>query len=264
MWGDDVLRQIWGPMARLWRRARATRRPQGWGLLVPVAFALAGVLFATSAEISRGTDLRSAGNTSLPDLIRAEQRRVEASTARVEALRRSVEALTAPVAAGDARVATLARQAQALALNAGTEAVTGPGLKVRLDDAHLQSIPEGFTGDDLVVHQQDVQAVVNALWAGGAEAMMVQDQRVISTSAVRCVGNTLILQGRVYSPPYTITAIGDTSAMRSALDTSPEVTIYRQYVDALGLGYDVTQHNRLAMPAYAGSLDLVHARVGAS
>jgi uncharacterized protein YlxW (UPF0749 family) len=261
MWGVDVLRQIWD---RLWRRAQGTRRPRGWGLLVPVAFGLAGVLFATSAETSRGTDLRSAGNTSLPDLIRAEQRRVEASTARVEALRRSVDALTAPVAAGDARVANLSRQAQALALDAGTEAVRGPGLKVQLDDSHLQTIPEGFTGDDLVVHQQDVQAVVNALWAGGAEAMMVQDQRVISTSAVRCVGNTLILQGRVYSPPYTIAAIGDTSAMRTALDSSPEVTIYRQYVDALGLGYDVTQPARLAMPAYAGSLNLVHARADVS
>ena len=63
--------------------------------------------------------------------------------------------------------------------------------------------------DDVVVHQQDVQGVVNALWRGGAEAMMVMDQRIISTSAVRCVGNTLILQGRVYSPPFTVTATGD-------------------------------------------------------
>ncbi len=56
--------------------------------------------------------------------------------------------------------------------------------------------------DDLVVHQQDVQAVVNALWAGGADAVQVMDQRLLSTSAVRCVGNTLLLNGRVYSPPY--------------------------------------------------------------
>jgi uncharacterized protein YlxW (UPF0749 family) len=238
--------------------------PHGWGLLVPVAFALAGVLFATSAEISRGTDLRSSGNTSLPDLIRAEQRRVESSTARVEALRRSVEALTGPAALGDKRVAGLTARANGLSESAGTEAVRGPGIKVSLDDAHLSSIPEGFTGDDLVVHQQDVQAVVNALWLGGAEAMMLQDQRVISTSAVRCVGNTLILQGRVYSPPYTITAIGDSASMREALNSSPDVTIYRQYVDALGLGYDVTTHASLKLPAYAGSLDLVHARVGGS
>ena len=67
-----------------------------------------------------------------------------------------------------------------------------------LDDAPRRaSLPGTAKPDDLVVHQQDVQAVVNALWHGGAEAMHAQDQRVISTSAVRCVGNTLILQGRV-------------------------------------------------------------------
>jgi uncharacterized protein YlxW (UPF0749 family) len=259
-----VLGEFRTRVAALRRRAQRPRLPRGWGLLVPVAFALAGVLFATSAEISRGTDLRSSGNTSLPDLIRVEQRRVEASTARVEALRRSVEALTGPAALGDKRVASLTARANGLSEAAGTEAVHGPGLKVTLDDAHLSSIPEGFTGDDLVVHQQDVQAVVNALWLGGAEAMMLQDQRVISTSAVRCVGNTLILQGRVYSPPYTITAIGDSASMRQALNSSPEVTIYRQYVDALGLGYDESSRANLKLPAYAGSLDLVHARVGAS
>ena len=63
--------------------------------------------------------------------------------------------------------------------------------------------------NDLVIHQQDLQAVVNALWQGGAKGIQVMDQRLISTSAVRCVGNTLILQGRVYSPPYKITAVGD-------------------------------------------------------
>jgi uncharacterized protein YlxW (UPF0749 family) len=256
-----VLGELRTRVAGLGRRLSHIRLPRGWGLLVPVAFALAGVLFATSAEVSRGTDLRSAGNTSLPDLIRAEQRRVEASTARVESLRKTVESLTGPAALGDERVAGLTTKAEHLAEDAGTQAVHGPGIKVTLDDAHLSSIPEGFTGDDLVVHQQDVQAVVNALWLGGAEAMMLQDQRVISTSAVRCVGNTLILQGRVYSPPYTITAIGDSSSMREALNGSPAVEIYRQYVDALGLGYEVTSRANLQLPAYAGSLDLEHARV---
>jgi uncharacterized protein YlxW (UPF0749 family) len=238
--------------------------PHRWGWLVPVAFAAAGVLFATSAEISHGTDLRSSGGTNLADLVRSQQHRLEVETAQSGALRRSVEALTVPAAAGDKRVAELDRASARLALAAGTTAVRGPGVRVTLDDAHLSSIPDGYTGDDVVVHQQDVQAVVNALWAGGAEAMMLQDQRVISTSAVRCVGNTLILQGRVYSPPYVITAIGDTSTMRQALDSSPQVIIYRQYVDVLGLGYTVDQRSSFSFPAYAGSLELSSAQAGAS
>ena len=152
-----------------------------------------------------------------------------------------MDRLTAQSSPGNAAVSKVRRQADALAPMVGTRAVTGPGLKVTLDDAHrtAASLPEGFTADDIVVHQQDVQSVVNALWAGGAEGMMLQDQRVISTSAVRCVGNTLILQGRVYSPPYVITAVGDVQGMRQQLETDPSVTIYRQYADLLGLRYDV-------------------------
>ena len=68
---------------------------------------------------------------------------------------------------------------------------------------------------------------------------MLMDQRVISTSAVRCVGNTLLLQGRVYSPPYRITAIGNLQGMRTALDNSAAVQIYREFVNVFQLGYDV-------------------------
>jgi len=109
-----------------------------------------------------------------------------------------------------------------------------------------------------------VQSVVNALWAGGAEAMMLQDQRVVSTSAVRCVGNTLILQGRVYSPPYVITAIGNRDAMRSALDTDPAVANLRDWSIAVGLGYDVGNVGSQTFPAYSGSIVPEHAEVPAS
>jgi uncharacterized protein YlxW (UPF0749 family) len=120
-------------------------------------------------------------------------------------------------------------------------------------------VPSGFTADDMVVHQQDVQAVVNALWAGGAEAMMLMDQRVISTSAVRCVGNVLILQGRVYSPPYVIRAVGNQEQMRASLERSNALRIYRQYVDVLGLGYQVSSQRSMTMPGYDGALDLRYA-----
>src|SRR6185312_12399630 len=167
---------------------------------------------------------------------------VKRQAAAVQRLQAEVDRLTAQSSPGSAAVGRVRRQADGLAPLAGTQPVTGPGLSVTLDDAKrtAASLPDGFTADDIVVHQQDVQGVVNALWAGGAEAMMLQDQRVISTSAVRCVGNTLILQGRVYSPPYVIQAIGDTSGMRAALDSSREVTTYRDYARKLGLGYDVT------------------------
>ena len=91
-----------------------------------------------------------------------------------------------------------------------------------------------------MVHQQDVQSVVNALWAGGAEAMMIMDQRVLTTSAVRCIGNTLLLQGRTYSPPFVVTAIGDAARMSAALDADTGRPAVLHYVEKYGLVYEVT------------------------
>ncbi|EUA93447.1 hypothetical protein I551_0074 [Mycobacterium ulcerans str. Harvey] len=88
-----------------------------------------------------------------------------------------------------------------------------------------------------MVHQQDIDAVLNAMWSAGAEAIQMQDQRIIANSVVRCVGNTLLLNGRTYSPPYIITAIGDAAAMQAALEAAPLVVLYKQYVVRFGLGY---------------------------
>jgi uncharacterized protein YlxW (UPF0749 family) len=238
-----------------------TRRPSPWSAVVPVVALSAGVLFATSASTADGTNLRS-GASDLPDLIRGQTRENAEAADQVRSLQSDVDRLSAERNPGDTQVAELTKQAQALAVEAGASPVEGPAVVVELDDANIPSdqLPEGIEVDDIVVHQQDVQAVVNALWAGGAEAMMLMDQRVIATSAVRCVGNTLILQGRVYSPPYVITAIGDQGGMQRALEDSREVGIYRQYVDAIGLGYDVRESPRRTFPAYAGSVNLEYAQ----
>jgi len=237
-----------------------TRRPSGWSAVVPLVALGAGLLFAMSAATAKGTDLRSS-TSDIPGLVRQQTRQNAIAAQRVASLRADVDRLSALQAPGDQRVTQLTAEADALRLAAGTEPVEGPTVRVSMTDAKSvpDVLPDGFTVDDYVVHQQDVQAVVNALWQGGAEAMMLMDQRIISTSAVRCVGNTLILQGRVYSPPYVITAIGNPDDLRAALDSSPTVGIYKQWVDAVGLGYDVTTGHE-TFPAYAGSINLQDAR----
>ena len=239
-------------------------RPSVWPWLVPVTALLAGTLFASSVRASQGEDLRP-DQGKLPDLIRSQTRSNEEREGQLAELQAKVDASTARLAPGDLRTQQLERQSNELAPAAGRTPVVGPAVQVTLDDAKLMDgqIPAGADPDDYVIHQQDVQAVVNALWAGGAEAMMLQDQRVISTSAVRCVGNTLILQGRVYSPPYVITAIGDTDRMRSALDSDADVANLREWSIAVGLGYDVRVPGEQELPAYSGSIVPEHAAVPA-
>jgi uncharacterized protein YlxW (UPF0749 family) len=87
------------------------------------------------------------------------------------------------------------------------------------------------------------------------------DQRLISTSAVRCVGNTLILQGVVYSPPFRITAVGDPARLRAALDAAPDISNYKEYVAEYGLGYDVKTLGRVTLPPYTGNVTMNYATV---
>jgi uncharacterized protein YlxW (UPF0749 family) len=235
------------------------RRRLTWGLLVPVVMGAAGLMFAMSFQAAQGRDLRA--DRDLPQLIMEGDARVAEKASALDGLQKEVEALTRTNAPTDDHLSSLTRAADELAAPAATTKVRGAALEVTLDDAKrtADSLPDGFTADDIVVHQQDVQGVVNALWASGAEAMMIQDQRVISTSAVRCVGNTLILQGRVYAPPYRITAMGDIDRMERGLDADPSVTIYKQYVDAVGLGYGLHTIGSIEFPAYSGSVDFQYA-----
>ena len=103
------------------------------------------------------------------------------------------------------------RQVRQIGRRGGLEPMRGAGLVVTLNDAQRDAegrFPRDASPDDLVVHQQDIDAVLNALWSAGAEGIQMQDQRIIGTSAPRCIGNTLLLNGRTYSPP--------TSSPRSA------------------------------------------------
>lgn len=237
------------------------KRAISWRAAVPVAALLAGLLFATSANTSHGVDLRVIAHDDGVSFAERQQRTVIDQTKQLADLQKQVQAETSKAARGDSRVAAARDAANAVADDAGMSAVTGSAVTVSLDDAPpLRGAQKGSVPPDyLVVHQQDVQAVVNALWAGGAEAMTLQGQRVISTSAVRCVGNTLLLHGVVYSPPYVISAIGDVDRLRSALDDSPDIIIYQQYVQAYHLGYSVKTEDNVTMPAYTGGLSLAYA-----
>lgn len=219
---------------------RSTQRPF-WRAAPLVVCVIAGVLFGTAHASSQGKDIDNR-SVALSAVVKDAETRVAAAAAQAQALQDQVDA----AAAGDLspQVEAVRQQASALDAAAGLTALSGPGLRVALSDAPRDAdgnYPAGVDPDDLVVHQQDVQSVVNALWAGGAEAMMIMDQRVLTTSAVRCIGNTLLLQGRTYSPPFVITAIGDPDRMREMMAAEPGVRLFQKYVDKFDLGFEIDE-----------------------
>ncbi|GGZ82990.1 DUF881 domain-containing protein [Streptomyces echinoruber] len=239
------------------------RRLRPGRVLTAGVFALAGLLFVTSFNTAKGTDIRTDSSLlKLSDLIQERSRKNKGLDEANAVLRHDVESLAerddGSSKAQDDRLAALEKRA-------GTRKVTGEAITVTLNDAppnataKLPGYPEPQP-DYLVIHQQDLQAVVNALWQGGARGIRVMDQRLISTSAVRCVGNTLILQGRVYSPPYRITAVGDPQKLQQALADSPAIQNYMVYVNVYGLGWKVTEDGTVTLPGYSGTVDLHYAK----
>lgn len=213
-------------------------RQSPWRFGVPVVCALAGLLLAATHGVSGGAEIRGSDAPRLVDLVRETQSSVNRLNAEREELAKKID--TAHGRSSDAALAAMLRRSAQLAGQADMNPVHGPGLVVTLEDAQRDAngrFPRDASPDDLVVHQQDIQAVLNALWSAGAEAIQMQDQRLIATSVPRCVGNTLLLNGRTYSPPYTITAIGNSAAMQAALAAASLVVLYKQYVVRFGLGY---------------------------
>src|SRR5699024_7699627 len=212
------------------------------------------MLFGANASFATD-DTRRPEN--LVDLVRIERDRLEQTNDDVTALRAEVADL---VAAAD--------ETAPVEVNPGVEftaartPVTGPGVVVELWDAPRRgTLPTGVQPDDLVVHQQDLEAVMNGLWAGGAEAMTVQGHRVTATSSIRCVRNVLLIDGSVYSPPYEIAAIGDPAELQRVLVSSSPVVTYLQYVEALQLGWSLEQSEELDFPAAEGSIAMDYAHV---
>jgi uncharacterized protein YlxW (UPF0749 family) len=234
----------------------APRRLTVWTALVPVVALAAGLLFATSGQTAQGTDLRAGESSQLSTLIDQREQAVARQQAELARLQQQIDLLTDVAASRDGQVAEVQAQAGAGLTAAGLTPLTGTGVEVVLDDAPRQpggGLPSGATGDDVVIHQSDVQGVVNALWAAGAEGVAIMGRRLTATSAVRCVGNTLLLQGRTYSPPFVVTAIGDPRQMRQQLAASPDVRLLAQAADEYGLTYEVADESRVELPAYEGS-----------
>ena len=239
---------------------RADRRGPSptWRIAVPVATVAAGVLFVASALSADGTDLRSV-TTDLRTLVVDRGSDVDDARAQERGLRTEVETLTADL--DNTAVDRARREVRRMRPSAGLSEVTGEGIRITLTDAPADVIKSsGLDPNLLVVHQQDIQAFVNAVWAAGAEAVSLQGERLISTTGIKCVGNTVLLHGVPYSPPYVIEAVGDPGAMYATLDDFDKISVYREYVEVYQLGLEIElSDTELTIPAYDGAPQLEHA-----
>jgi len=222
---------------------------------------LVGALLTISATNSEGTDLRPGRFTDLASLVETEADEYDALEGRLNDLTADVEQLTRAVK--DRTVNRYHRRIARMEDPAGLTPRTGPGVTVTLSDAPEEVINDAEVNLNLlVVHQQDIQAVVNAMWGGGATAITVQGQRIVSTTGIKCEGNAVQLQGIPYSQPYVIEAVGDQSELLLALEKSDYLQVYREQAadPEIAVGWDVELDDQVQAPAYDGLLDISYAQ----
>jgi uncharacterized protein YlxW (UPF0749 family) len=238
---------------------RAARRR--WRIGTPLVFALSGALFLISANTSQGSDLRPGRATTMASLVRSESQNVERLQAQARNLTEDVDDLSAAV--NDKTVQKERARARAMRPAAGFTPVTGPGVTVTMTDTPRE-VRESSDRElrEFIVHQQDIQAVVNAMWDAGARAIMIQGQRIISTTGIKCAGNSVELHGIPYPQPYVITGVGDPAALQEGLDSDPYVLGFRR--DAadpeVAVGWASQQEAMVTAPAYGGIKGLSYAR----
>jgi len=243
-------------------RRVARRRWIGWRIAAPTAFVLTGVLFVASAHNSEGTDLRPGRYTDLASLVSNESRQVSDLKRQAATLQAEVDRLTAGVQNQDVR--DLRAEADALRPAAGFTAVSGPALQITLSDAPADVINSSTQDiERMIVHQQDIQAVVNALWKGGATGVTVQGQRIISTTGIKCEGNAVQLDGIPYGEPYVIVGVGELTSLTAALDADPYIQTYISDSEQpdIDVGWELTPIASITLPAYTGLRDLHYASV---
>lgn len=223
---------------------------------------LSGGLFAVSAQNSDGADLRPTRYTDIASIVEAESDELERLNA--EAARLDAEVAAMAKAYNDRDVNRYNRRIETLEDPTGFTARSGAAVTVTLVDAP-ESVIETATSseelNDMIVHQQDIQAVVNAMWRAGAEAVTIQGKRIISTTGIKCSGNTVQLQGQPYSPPYVITAIGDQVDIYSEIQADDYLEFYR--ADAadpeVAVGWEVELLDHATAPAYDAPVNLTYA-----
>jgi uncharacterized protein YlxW (UPF0749 family) len=224
-------------------------------VLVAFTLAVAGLLGGvTYDQAAAGAHGREQVRQALLGDIDREQRTADALTGQLDTQRRELnrtrDAALRATAVGQRALDELAAAEQ----GAGTVAVTGPGLLVTLADAQpdADSDPVGGqseTDPNGMVHDGDLQLVVNALWAAGAEAISINGQRLGPTSAIRFAGEAVLVDFNPVTNPYEVSAVGDPDDLRDGFLASPEVGSLALISESFGLRFEFAKENHLSLPA---------------
>lgn len=137
----------------------------------------------------------------------------------------------------------------------GMSEVTGPGVIVTLSDSKMDT-SKALNVSDLLVHDADVLSVINELKNAGAEAISINDQRLVPTSSISCGGNIIEINGEKVGAPFTIKAIG----LPEQLAALSRPGGYLEVLKGATVGVDFKKSNNIIIPKYTGVITYKYAQ----
>ncbi len=215
------------------RRGRTPQPPsarsRGWTTALAVATfgALATIV---AVQTSRDADVQELSRATLI-------REIEASRGEVADLQREIRTLTDAGLAAEETNQTLEQQAadqearlRRLEIRTGYVAVRGPGVRIEVDSA-----PDADLNQEL--RDEDLALLVNGLFVAGAEAIAVNDERLVALGGIRNTNRAIHINGRPLTPPYVVEVIGDRSTLQARLLESTAGLAWFRRVDDYGFRY---------------------------
>jgi uncharacterized protein YlxW (UPF0749 family) len=218
-----------------------------------LVLALLGFGIVTAAQSATATKkAEQPGKERLIALIQQRRSQIDDLDKAVGTLRGQLSAEQRRVSHANRSVRENTRVQSTLAAQAGTSAVKGAGLRVKVSDA--DSIPDDAAETEAYrISDLDLQLLVNALWGAGAEAIAINGNRVVATTSIREAGETIVVNFRPLTPPYRIDAIGADATRFAASEIARRM---RHWHTLFGLGFSSHHVDALTAPAYAGRVGI--------
>lgn len=222
--------------------------------VLAVIVAVLGLMLAMAFNTNaRAMDARPERSSTLTGVVRELERQRASLQKRLAELRASMSQLERKAAAESGVRESFSHELEQARVAAGLTQVTGPGVEIVLGDA--SQLPPGTDPNESLIHDYDVAAVTNALMNAGAEAVSINGERVVATTAIRCAGNTILVNSTRLGNPYTIRAIGDAAALHDGVYASPEAgPIFKSYRTNYGLNASINQVRAVIVAPYRGTM----------
>lgn len=240
-----------GNVGESWFRATAWR-PTKWNLSLAVGLGILGLALSLQWKTEPAASATDSPGRSISDntiqRLEEDQRSLKAG---VGYLQKQIQEYQQIAGARKENLSGITRSLDRQKVQAGIVGLSGQGVKVVVDDSTKSPSPNDDPAN-FIVHEYQLRDVVNLLWRAGAEAISINDERLVGTSSIYCVGSTIMVNSTRMSPPYELRAIGNASTLEETLNNPNLLRKLKSVAKQYGMEFKVQKAKDVYVPPYTG------------